>query len=111
MSLSGLMTGYVTLQRKTDAKDASGGLQRTYAAVAGYSDVAVDIQPASGSVQMRYMANESIVTHSAFFADNVPAVAGDRLVGSDGRIYEVKGRRVPGARDQWPTVVDVEEHL
>jgi len=107
---------YATLQRQTATKDASGGIVSSYAAVSGYSDQPCDIQPASGSTRMQYMREQTTVSHTLYFADALPAVAGDRLTFVDDagttHTYLFRGVRpkAPGYT-QWACVVDVEEQI
>jgi len=111
MSLLSMLPTTATLERKSSAKDASGGMVNTFAALADYTDLPCDIQPANGTVQMRYQQAHLICTHTIYFAADVPAVAGDRFT-SDGRTFLVMGRRSPApGRLQWPCVVDVEEQV
>ena len=112
MSLLSMLATTCTLERKSSTKDASGGMTNTFAAVSGYSGIACDIQPASGSVQMRYQQKGTICTHSIYFAEDVPAFAGDRFTTDDSRTFLVMGiRKASPGRIQWPCIVDVEERL
>lgn len=107
MSLLSMLKTTGTLQRKTAAKDASGGYTTTYADV--QSNVKCDIQPASGSIRDQYMQHNMFVTHTVYLASDVTAKEGDRW-SSNSRIFLVRGYRksAPGYL-QWPCILDVEE--
>jgi hypothetical protein len=108
---------YATLQRQSTSKDASGGIVSVYAAVSGYSSVSCDIQPASGTIRDQYMRQGTFASHTLYFPDDIPAVAGDRLQTTNDRTgvthtYLFRGRRGPAqGYDQWACVVDVEEQI
>jgi len=100
-----------TLQRVTNAKDASGGATQTFANVSGFVNVPCDIQPARGSVRMQYMQQQLNVTHTVFTEREVTAKAGDVWV-SGGRIFQFQGREPPPpGYDAWPAQMHVEEQL
>ena len=109
MSLLSMLRSTCTLKRKSGTKDSGGGWVDDYADVSGYADVSCDIQPASGRVREQYHQQQLAVTHTIYFAEDVPARAGDQIVGPDGEIYQFQGYRpqAPGYR-QWACVVDVE---
>lgn len=112
MSLTSMLRSTCTLERKSTSKDASGGMVNTFAAVSGYSGISCDVQTASGTTQQRYMQEKTIVTHTIYFDQDVPAKAGDRFTNDDGETFLFKGRRPPSkGYDAWPCVVDVEEQL
>ena len=108
-SMASRTTG--TLKRATDAKDASGGMVKTYAAVDGYEDVSCTIHPASSSIRMQYMQRQMNCTHTIFTDEDVPAMSGDIWV-SDSRIFQVLGRepKSPGYT-QWPAKIHAEEQF
>lgn len=109
MSLLTMCRSTATLKRHTETKDATGGLIPTYSAVSGYSDQPCDIQPASGRVREQYMQKQLAVTHTFYFADDMPARAGDQLV-YDSRIFQVQGYTPQAPNyDQWACKVDCEE--
>ena len=110
MSLLSMLRTTATQQRATKTKDASGGQVMTFADIAGSTDVPCDIQPASGNVQVRYMQQNKVVTHTMYFSERLTVLAGDRFATSDGRYLHFQGMKpaAPGYT-QWPTVVDVEE--
>ncbi len=111
MSLRTMLKTTATLKRKSNTKDASGGLTPTFTAVSGYSDVPCDIQPATGSVRMQYMQNQTNVSHTMFFQTDIGAKAGDILT-SGSRIFQFRGKEqsAPGYR-QWAAKIHVEEQL
>lgn len=111
MSLESMLRTSCTWQRKTTSKDAAGGMVNTFSAVSGYSDIPCDIQPASSNTRMRYMQEQLNVSHTIYFAQAVPANAGDRFT-SDGRTFLFQGRRpsAPGYV-QWAEMCDVQEQL
>ncbi len=114
MSLGELLRTSGTLTRKVLVKDASGGMTMpSYTAVAGYSAVPCDIQPASGTTRMQYMQKQVNVTHTIYSETEIPAKAEDVIVAA-GRTFQFRGREPlpPGYEfDQWPAVIHVEEQL
>lgn len=109
MSLRSMCRSTITLKRVTTAKDAAGGQAQTYTAVSGYSGIRCDIQPASSAIREQYREMQLAGTFSIYFAQDVPARAGDQLTGSDGTVYQFRGVRPPApGYQQWACVVDVE---
>lgn len=115
MSLAELLRTTGTLNRRANAKDASGGSLETGAlvAVTGYSDIPCDVQPASGTVRMQYMQTQLFVTHTVYSETEIPAKAED-IFTVNGRNFQFRGREMPPPGyegDQWPAAMHVEELL
>ncbi len=101
-----------TLKRKTNTKDASGGMTMTFVAVGtDTTDVPCDIQPATGRVQMQYMQQQLQVSHTVFTETEVAAKAGDLWI-AEGRTFQFVGREMPApGYDQWGAKMHVLEQL
>lgn len=100
-----------TLQRFTYTKGTSGGQVLTPANVSGATDIACDIQPASGRIQEQYRQQHLHVTHSIWLAEDVGARATDRFI-SGSRVFVIQGVRPPApGYDSWPAVIDVQEEV
>lgn len=108
MSLQSMCRDTVTQKRKSNTKDASGGMTMTFATVT--SDIACDIQPASASVRMQYMQMNEQATYTIYLTEDITAYAGDIFVNSESRTFQFRGKRKPATGyNQWPAIIDVEE--
>lgn len=100
-----------SLQRFTYTKGTSGGQVLTVVPVADATDIACDIQPASGNIQEHYRQLQLRVTHSIYLASDIGAKATDRFV-SGTRTFVLHGARPPApGYSEWPMILDVEEKI
>ncbi len=113
MSLASMCRSSVYMQRQNVPQDSSGGQgPRTWADV-GALPIRCDIQPASGSVQMRFMQEQLICTHTIYLVSDPGATADCRFQTADRlRTFVFRGRQPAGAGyKEWPCVIHVEEIL
>jgi hypothetical protein len=112
MSLASMCRSALFMQRQTVSQDSSGGSLRAWANVET-APIRGDIQPASGAVQMRFMQQELIVSHTLYLVRDPGATPDCRFQTADGtRTFLFRGRLPPGAGyKQWPCVIHVEEIL
>lgn len=114
MSLGTNLNTTGTLKRKTLVKDANAAMTiPSFTAVAGYSDVPCDVQPARGTVRMQYMQQQANVTHTVYSETEIPGRPEDVFIVA-GRTFQFRGREQPPPGyegDEWPAQMHVEEQL
>mgnify|MGYP000181447598 CR=1 FL=1 len=86
-----------TLMRPTNNQDLAGGRVPSYAAAV--SDVPVKVQEAEASVEERFGKRQGVRRFTAYVGDRLYPQANDRLVTSDGTIYQITAWRNAGNID------------
>jgi SPP1 family predicted phage head-tail adaptor len=86
VSLDGLLTTTVTLERKATSKDQSLGAVDSWSAVGSYR---ATIQPVSAKERYLLQQRNVWMTHKVYFAQNVLATPRDRIRTADGLLYNI----------------------
>lgn len=110
MSVSGMMTASVTVQRKTVVQDASGGPSEQWADRSDAVDIPADIQPASSQIRIQYQQRNLNVSHSIYLDADASVRLRDRLV-QGSRVFIVLGYLDASAGRGQCWRIDCEEQL
>lgn len=81
-----LLRHTVALQRKTTARDATGGGVATWATVSGSGELACLVQGRTGKAPRMLGQKQVLVTHVIYFSADPEWVRGDRFLWSEGSL-------------------------
>ena len=86
MSLDGLLTTSVTLERKTTSRDTSLGAVDTWSAVGTFR---ATIQPVSARERYLLQQRNVWMTHKVYFSQDIAATPRDRIRTATGLLYNI----------------------